>query len=302
MKTVMNEKYILALGFFDGVHRGHQELLAQCRRLASETGAIPAAVTFDTHPDALVAGAAPALLGSLEDRKRLLKAFGAERVFVLPFDETTKNTPWEAFFDTLLGPFSATGLVCGQDFRFGKGGLGNAASLKAACGNAGIPCAVVPELTVDGAPVSSTRIRELLAQGRVPEANALLGHPHTLTGPVVPGRQLGRTLGIPTANLALPPELLRPKSGVYACLAYGAGKPLPAVVNIGSRPTVGGHHTTVEAWLLDFSGDLYGETLTLELYQFLRPERKFSDLAQLQVEIRRNAQQTREFFSETGKT
>jgi len=128
------------------------------------------------------------------------------------------------------------------------------------------------------------------------EAVRCLGHPHVLTGPVVSGRHLGRTIGIPTANLALPPQLLCPRHGVYAALACFDGRRLPAVVNIGSRPTVGGTHVTVEPWILDFDGDLYGRTLRLEFYTFLRPERKFDSLDELRAAILHNAEQTREFF------
>ena len=136
----------------------------------------------------------------------------------------------------------------------------------------------------------------LLEAGDMAEAVRCLGHPHVLTGPVVSGRHLGRTIGIPTANLALPPQLLCPRHGVYAALACFDGRRLPAVVNIGSRPTVGGTHVTVEPWILDFDGDLYGRTLRLEFYTFLRPERKFDSLDELRAAILHNAEQTREFF------
>ena len=138
--------------------------------------------------------------------------------------------------------------------------------------------------------------RALLEAGDMAEAVRCLGHPHVLTGPVVSGRHLGRTIGIPTANLALPPQLLCPRHGVYAALACFDGRRLPAVVNIGSRPTVGGTHVTVEPWILDFDGDLYGRTLRLEFYTFLRPERKFDSLDELRAAILHNAEQTREFF------
>ena len=152
---------------------------------------------------------------------------------------------------------------------------------------------------MEGLTVSSTRIRGFLAEGNIAEANRFLGHPHRLTGKVVAGHQLGRTMGIPTANIAVPAGVALPKYGVYACKALVDGKAYPAVTNIGLRPTVGGRHVTVEPWLLDYDGDLYGRELTLLFYDYLREERKFQDLDALQTEIRKNADQTRKFFEKT---
>ena len=160
----------------------------------------------------------------------------------------------------------------------------------------GLPCCVVPEQRLDGEKISSTRIRRLIEAGETEYANLLLGHPHILTGTVVPGQQLGRTIGIPTANLQLPPELLTPRFGVYAGMAHVGDKKYMAVTNIGTRPTVEGEGVTVEAWLPDFQGDLYGRELTLEFHKFLRPEEKFESLEALQAEIRKNGEETRKFF------
>ena len=155
---------------------------------------------------------------------------------------------------------------------------------------------MVPEQTVHGIRVSSTHIRALLEQGQMEEANAFLGHPHILTGQVIHGHQLGRTLGIPTANLSLPAGLVVPKFGVYACLVELEGERYPAVTNIGTRPTVHGSGITVEPWILSYQGDLYGREITLEFHKFLRPERKFPTLEALQEEIHHNAEQTIHFF------
>ena len=283
---------VLALGFFDGVHLGHQALLKACRELADSLGAAAAVLTFDRHPGALVSGEAPALINTAYDRELLLRRYGVDRVILLPFDEQMMQTPWRVFFHRLVEEFGAAGLVCGDDFRFGCRGEGNARLLKTACEELGIPCTVVPEQTVDGVRVSSTHIRGLIEEGRMEEAVRFLGHPHVLSGQVVTGRRLGRTMGIPTANLALQPGIVVPRSGVYACKI---GEHL-AVTNVGTRPTVGGSGITVEPWILDFEGDLYGKNLTLEFHAFLRPEQKFDSLEKLQEEIRKNAAQTREFF------
>ena len=298
---LMITKTIYALGFFDGVHIGHQALLAECRRLAAETGSNVAAVTFSSHPDTLVLGKTPELINTIEDRVRLLKAAGMDDVIVLPFDKKMMTCPWQDFLELLRESYGAAGLVCGHDFRFGNRGLGNAHLLSAYCKEHSMPSCVVPEQKLDGTTVSSTHIRTLLEAGRMEEANRFLGHPHTLTGEVVSGRKLGRTLGIPTANLSIPEGVVRLPFGVYACKAAVEGASYIAVTNIGNRPTVGGHRVTVEPWLLDFEGDLYGKELTLSFYRFLRPEQKFPSLDALKEEIVKNAQECRKFFENNIK-
>ena len=289
---LMKQKQILALGFFDGVHLGHQALLKTCRELADSLGLLAGAVTFDSHPLALLDGKAPALINTPFDRQKLLTQYGMDRVIVLPFDGQMMHTPWQIFLANLLEQHHAAGFVCGDDFRFGDKGQGTAALLKRVCEERGIPCVVVPQQSLDGIRVSSTHIRRLIEEGNMEEAVRFLGHPHMLSGEVVHGRQLGRTIGIPTANLLLPEGVVVPKFGVYAC-KVGAHM---AVTNVGNRPTVGGQHTTVEPWILDFEGDLYGKTVTVEFYSFLRPEQKFPSLEALRREIEKNEEQTRHFF------
>lgn len=289
----MTEKTILALGFFDGVHLGHQALLRACRQLADQHGLLAGVVTFDSHPGAVLGGEVPKLINTPADRRKLLAQYGMDRIISLPFDEAMMATPWQDFLARLMENYHAAGFVCGDDFRFGAKGQGNAMLLKQACDERGMPCAVVSQQMVDGIRVSSTHIRGLLEQGRMEEAVRFLGHPHILSGTVVPGRQLGRTIGIPTANLEMPQGVVTPQFGVYAC-KVGT---YMAVTNVGNRPTVGGHHTTVEPWILDFAGDLYGKMVTVEFYKFLRPEQKFSSLEDLRREIEKNAVQTRHFFA-----
>ena len=287
------EKTIFALGFFDGVHLGHQALLRETVRLAREKGVTAGAVTFSDHPDGLVSGSAPKLLNTAADRNGLLQAYGIQNILELPFDEGVKNTHWASFLSQLVVA-GAAGFVCGDDFRFGSGGLGTPKKLEAFCQKRGIAYAIVPQQEVDGVRVSSTHIRGLLEQGEMRQANRFLGHPHVLTGEVVPGRQLGRTIGIPTANVLIPEGLAVPKLGVYAGHTVVDGKPYRTVTNIGSRPTVGGHQVRMESWLLDFEGDLYGKKLTLALLDFLRPERKFNSLEELKDQILLDARQVKE--------
>lgn len=292
----MKNTAIYALGFFDGVHLGHQALLNKCRVLAAENGCLAGAVTFATHPEAIVAGKAPKLINTEADRRHLLTENGMDRVVELTFDAALRSMPWQTFIRLLREEYDAAGFVCGDDFRFGYRGEGNAALLSRFCKEAGLPCAVVPEQTLEGGRISSTRIRELLESGQMETAVRLLGHPHILSGTVISGRGLGRTIGIPTANLALPQGTVIPRKGVYACKALVGAQRYLAVTNVGSRPTVEGHHITVEPWLLDFDGDLYGQELVLEFYAFLRPEEKFPSLEALKEEIQRNAVQTRKIL------
>ena len=296
----MKKKNIIyALGFFDGVHLGHQALLSACRHLADRNGCTAGVVTFSSHPDTLVSDQAPMLINTIEDRQRLFLSYGISNILVLPFDQQLMRMPWVDFLEDLLEK-GAAGFVCGDDFRFGFRGEGNARLLADFCQDRGLSWAVVPAQSLDAVTVSSTYIRKLLEEGEMAQAVAFLGHPHILTGKVISGRKLGRTLGIPTANLAIPEGVICPRRGVYACKAVIDGAEYMAVTNIGIRPTVGGHHTTVEAWLLDFEGDLYGKVLPLAFHAFLRPEQKFPSLEDLQAQIQKDAAAVRRLFLRNG--
>ena len=290
------KRTIYALGFFDGVHLGHQALLTAGKKLAEQTGCKAGVVTFSSHPDTLVLGKAPSLINTSADRLKLLQHFDMDTVVELPFDQTLMNMPWQDFLTLLQEKYNAAGFVCGHDFRFGNRGEGTAEILASACAERGLPCAVVPAQTLKDTLISSSHIRTLLVSGQMEEACRFLGHPHILSGEVVHGRQIGRTIGIPTANLLPPPETVALRHGVYACMAYVDGKAYPAVVNVGSRPTVEGKTVKAEAWLLDFDGDLYGKTLTLAFHTFLRPEQKFPSLEDLQAQIQKDATATRSVF------
>ena len=292
----MNErKRIFALGFFDGVHLGHQALLAECCRLAAELDMQTAAITFLAHPQSLYLPEPPLLISTEQDRELLLRHYGMGAIYKFPVTQEVMSTKWEAFLEKLL-EYGAAGFVCGHDFRFGHRGEGTAEKLEEFCRQRNLPCIVVPEQQLDGRRVSSTRIREKIEQGEMEGAVKLLGHPHILTGTVTRGQQLGRTLGIPTANLLLPENLAIPCFGVYACRCRIDGKTYLAVTNVGTRPTVAGMGITVEPWILDYEGDLYGRKITLEFHRFLRAEKKFASLEDLRQEILRNAEATRAYF------
>lgn len=289
-------KHAIALGFFDGVHLGHGALLRAVAEDAQRDGHLPVALTFDTHPDRSVRGA---LLTTPEERRELMQRFyGIENVCVLPFDDALRNTPWETFAEkTLLGKLDAAALVCGEDFRFGRGAEGTAKLLADFCAAHGVACRVVPQVCLDGAPVSSTRIRKCLQEGSFEDALRLLGHPYLLCGEVVHGRHVGGRLGFPTANLTLKDRLPLPY-GVYAATVELDGSSYTAVTNVGVHPTVGALSAPVaESWLQDFDGDLYGKEIALYLHAFLRPERRFADESALRARIAEDRSAAAAYFA-----
>ena len=290
-----NSNLIFALGFFDGVHLGHQALLKACRELADQCRCGTAAITFDAHPQSLFSDSVPTLISTAHDRQQLLRSYGMEHIHSFPVTKEVMSTPWEDFLEQLIAQ-GAVGFVCGDDFRFGHRGEGNAQKLHLFCDARKLPCIIVPEQTKNGKRISSTLIRSLIEGGDMESATGFLGHPHMLSGSVHHGQKLGRKLGIPTANLLIPDGIVVPKFGVYACRAVVDGCAYPAVANVGTRPTVSGSGITVEPWILDFEGDLYGKEITLEFYRFLREETKFPDLPALQRQIHADAEVTRQYF------
>ena len=290
------QKRIFALGFFDGVHVGHQALLRACVELAEKLDCAAAAVTFDRHPRALFTADPPPLISTAASRRLLLNRYGVTYVKQYPVIPEVMGMPWQDFLADLLAE-GAVGFVCGDDFRFGNRGEGNIHRLVEFCEERNLPCVIVPEQTVEGKRVSSTYIRSQIECGDMETAKRFLGHPHIISGVVVPGKQLGRTLGIPTANIRLEEGLVVPKFGVYACRVNVDGTDYSAVTNVGTRPTVNGLGITVEPWILDFDGNLYGQEITLEFHRFLRPETKFDGLEALKAQINRDAEETRTYFT-----
>ena len=277
---------VIALGFFDGVHRGHGALLEKTVQRAQELGAEPVVFTFDRPPKEVVTGKPVFLLNSPEDRQELMKRiYGIDRVLLAPFDREMMTLPWDAFVEQkLVRDLNAVHLVAGHDYHFGYKNQGDPQLLQEKCRELGLGCDIIPKVEVDGITVSSTYIRQLVESGDVERAAHFLGHRHCMTQTVGHGQRIGRTIGIPTVNLAVPGHVLVPKHGV----------------NVGTRPTVSDSCTvSVETFLLDFQGDLYGQQIRLEYCRRLRDEEKFGSLEQLRDMIRKNIEQTRAYFRES---
>lgn len=295
---------VIALGFFDGVHLGHGALLRRAAAEAKKRGCESAVFTFDRPPKEVITGIPCPLINSPEDRAELVKRlYGIDEMIMVPFDDEMRTTPWDRFVtDILVGRYGAVHLVAGHDHHFGHRNQGSPELLKEKCAELGLGCDIIPAVTLDGVTVSSTHIRKLLEEGDVETARAFLGHPHVLTQTVGHGRQLGRTIGIPTANLVAPPHVLLPKRGVYAAkITLPDGRAFGGVTNVGVRPTVNnGQDVTVEPWILDFDGDLYGQAIRVEFFRRLRDERKFESLDALRSQIETDAVKTREACPEMG--
>lgn len=292
---------VIALGFFDGVHLGHAALLRRAAEEAALRGVTPAVFTFDRVPKEVVTGIPCPLINSPEDRAGLMRRlYGIRDVIMVPFDREMMTTPWDDFVTKILVErYHAVHLVAGHDHHFGHKNQGTPALLQQKCAQLGLGCDIIPKVEIGGITVSSTYIRRLVELGQIERANTFLGHPHTLTQVVLHGHRIGRTIGIPTVNLAVPPHVLVPSHGVYAARAYlEDGSCYSAVTNVGTRPTVNnGSNVTVEAWLLDFDGDLYGQTVRLEFYRHIRDEIRFDSLDALKAEIQSNAETTRRYFA-----
>lgn len=289
------------MGFFDGVHLGHQALIKTAGRCAVKHGLIPSIVSFDTPPKHTVTGGFIPLINTVDDRKDIVKRyFGIDDMIILHFDESLMRMSWESFLEWMINDFGACGFVAGYDFTFGYKGQGNAIKLAEKCAELKIPCEIVPRVSSDGASISSTQIRGLIMQGEMGQAVKLLGHPHILTATVLDGYKLGRKLGFPTINMRIPDGVICPRYGVYAAKVFIPDEgEFIAVTNVGVRPTVGGKDAvSVESYILDYNGDLYGRKLRVEFYEFIRAEMKFDSIDALKEQISRDADSTRKFFAE----
>ncbi len=291
----------IAIGLFDGVHLGHQQVLRQTVADARNHEAMAIAVTFDRHPAAVLSPqSAPLLIQSDAQRLRTIAALGIDAALVLEFDEALSRVSAEAFLQQLLEPLGRCVSVCvGARFAFGHGRAGNVALLNQWGDRMGFAVHGLANVALDGEPVSSSRIRQAITSGDLDAADQMLGRAYTLAGTVVAGDRRGREWGFPTANLDVA-GLCLPPSGVYAAHAQVAGRTHRAVVNIGIRPTLGGIAPTVrvEAHLLDVTGDFYGQEVELSFVKRLRDEARFENVDALCAQISRDVQAARAAFED----
>lgn len=292
---------VVTIGTFDGVHLGHRALIARAVSTARALNVPACAVTWDRHPLAtLRPEAAPPLLTSPERRLELLEDTGLDAVAVLPFDSDFASWPPEKFvLDVLVKGLAARSVVVGDGWRFGRRAAGDVALLERLGRDLGFDAAGIDLRAADGEAVSSSRIRAAVAGGDVETAASLLGRPFDLDGEVIRGEARGKELGFPTANMAPDPSLVRPSRGVYACRARVEGSWFKAAVNVGVNPTFGeGAPLRVEAYLLDFSGDLYGSVVRIEFLERLRDERRFDSVDALVQQMGRDVAATRRLLGD----
>lgn len=290
---------VVAVGTFDGVHIGHQALISRAVSLAREADVPCVVFTFQNHPLSVLAPQrVPSFLSSPEERRRVVASLGVDFVIEEPFTKELASLSAEGFLSRLVETLAPRTVVVGENFSFGAGGRGTPEFLASQGKNMGFHVEKVPLLSHAGETVSSTRIRVLLSAGDVRLAGELLGRPFSITGVVVHGDERGRTLGFPTANLLPPKGEACPANGAYAVrVVLESGEEKIGVANVGSNPTFDGNERRVEAHLLDFSGDLYGQDITVRFVERLRAEKKFPSPEALVGQIRRDEQKAREIFA-----
>jgi len=288
----------VTIGVFDGVHRGHQHLVGLLLQHAHQEGLASVAVTFNPHPRAVLRpGAAISYLTSLEERVELLQALGLDAVAVLPFTSELAQLSARDFLSLLVEELQMKLLVVGPDFALGRNREGTVGFLRSASETMGFRVEVAALLVEDGEKVGSSSVRYALTQGDVEQVARLLGRPFSLRGPIVRGARRGRSIGFPTANIALGPDRALPTFGIYITRAYLGENAHLSCTSIGVRPTFDAEATpTVETYILDFDGNIYGQELRIELLHRLRDELKFDSVDDLVAQMHRDIESTREYF------
>lgn len=294
------QETLLTVGVFDGVHLGHRHLISRLNQRASEASLISGVVTFNVNPKAVLSpNAKLARLTTLEEKARLLKSLGVELVIPLTFTTELAALSAREFVLHLKEYLKMRGLVVGPNFALGRGREGNAAVLQSLGKELDFTVEVVKPLMVESSLVSSTAVREALAKGDMKTTARLLGRYFSLSGIVASGDERGHSLGFPTANIQVDPEQALPEDGVYATLGYLRDKVYQSVTNIGVKPTFGKAERAVEVHLLDFTGDLYGQKLTIELVEHLRAEAKFASPEELSAQIKKDVERAKAILEQS---
>lgn len=292
---------VVTSGTFDGVHLGHQTILARLTEVAKASGGESVLITYWPHPRTVVSNDSQnlRLLTTLDEKTELLDQAGVDHLVVIPFTRSFSELTSEEYIrQILIGKIGTRKLVIGYDHRFGRDREGGFDYIQAHQSEYGFEVEEIPRQDVEAVGVSSSKIRAALNEGNVQIANRFLGRLYSLTGTVVKGRQLGRTIGFPTANLQVDdPAKLIPANGVYAVDVEYAGQTLGGMLNIGFRPTVAGTNQTIETYIFDFDKDIYGEHITLKFREFLRPEQKFDGLPALVAQLKRDEESARSLLN-----
>lgn len=292
---------VVTSGTFDGVHLGHQKLLTRLNEISDQSGGESFVLTFWPHPRMVISdsGQDLQLLSTIEEKIDLFSKLNIKHLAIIPFTRSfSELTSLEFIQKVLVDRIGTKKLVIGYDHRFGKNREGSFEFLKNNCTSFGFDVEEISRQDIEDMAISSSRIRKSLLSGNVQEANELLGRPYSITGTIVKGKQLGRTIGFPTANLLIQEgHKLIPHNGVYVIRAEYQDKEYEGMLNIGVRPTVDGIFRTIEANLFDFNKEIYGEEITLKMLAYLRPEKKFSGLDELTGQIKIDKQSSLDFFA-----
>lgn len=286
LQSFQKGRTVVALGYFDGVHLGHQAVLRAAVALARQRGATPAALTFDMRARRAAAKGGFDL-DSYDHRAELIAALGIDLLVQLDFGAVSEMSPEDFAYRVLGGDgLCAAAACCGADFRFGKSRAGDVPLLRSLGEQCGFAVQVAPEVLYEGQPVSTTRIKDLIARGEIRQAAAMLGHPYSFTLTVCEDKKLARRLGFPTINQRFLPTVFPPRFGVYRSRVLFAGKRYDGISNIGVRPSVGeDREIMLETHIIDFSGDLYGKQVTVELVRFMRDEKRFDSIEALREQV-----------------
>lgn len=291
----------VAIGKFDGLHRGHQVLLNKLRTYRDK-GYMTVMFTFDFHPMSVLTGQLKPLIYATEERKKIVAEMGIDVMIEYPFNqETAHMMPEEFVRDVLVKEIGTEVIIVGDDFHFGYQRSGDVAYLKANEERFGYKVDNCEKLCMDSEEISATIIREEISAGNIECVNNMLGRPYLVTGSVIKGKANGRKVSMPTANLVVPPMKLIPPDGVYATRTEVGGKYYYSLTNIGTNPTVGAHNDrSIESFLLDFDGDLYDKEINVYFYKYIRGEHKFADLSELRAQVARDQQTAIAYFKESG--
>ena len=296
---IQNDDLSIALGTFDGVHRGHQAIIKEAVDIGKEKNIKSAVLTFDIHPRIFIPEqASPKIITDNNSKAKIIESLGVDYLFFVNFDESLRVLEYDRFLKYLVNNLKAKCIVCGYNYTFGKSGIGNTEILKQYKNIFNYDLKVVDRISFNNEKISSTIIREKISKGDIKDANRLLGYSLIATGEVVSGKCIGHTIGFPTANILIDDNLCF-KNGVYITLAHIDNSIYPSITNIGYTPTIKSNYRVMETNIFNFSDDIYGKTITVEFLEFLRGETKFNSLEELVKKVNEDILTSKKYFQHT---